>query len=225
MAWLDAQEQSRWRRYQYDGPRRQFALCRAALRAVLCRKLGCRNEQLAFGLSQYGKPFATVHGEPAPVSFNVSHSGKHGLVAFAPQGRLGVDIEERVARRNLDVLSRAVFGQAEQAELGMTRGSQKVQLFFKIWTIKEALIKAHGMGFLLDASRFEIPPAMRHGTSGGTFQLPQMPAVRWQVENLGNEHFAAAIARELSRDPDPVPACNPSASSTFIRAETPSIER
>ena len=123
------------------------------------------------------------------------------------------------------MLSRAAFGQAEQAELGMTRGSQKVHLFFKIWTIKEALIKAHGMGFLLDASRFEIPLAMRHGTSGGTFQLPQMPAVRWQVENLGNKHFAAAIARELSRDPDPVPACNPSASSTFIRAETPSIER
>ena len=166
---------------------------------------------MAFGLSKYGKPFATVHGEAAPVSFSVSHSGKHGLIAFAPEGRLGVDIEERIARRNLDVLSRAVFGQAEQAELGMTHGSQKIHLFFKIWTIKEALIKAHGMGFLLDASRFEIPLAMRHGTSGSTFQLPQMPAVKWQVENLGTEHFAAAIAHELSRGPNPEPACNPSA--------------
>ena len=211
MARLDEQEQSRWRRYQYDGPRRQFALCRGALRAILCSQLGCRNEQLAFGLSKYGKPFATVHGEAVPVSFNVSHSGKHGLIAFAPEGRLGVDIEERVARRNFDVLSRAVFGQAEQAELGMTRGSQKIHLFFEIWTIKEALIKAHGMGFLLDTSRFEIPLAIRHGMSKGTFQLPQMPAIKWQVENIGNEHFAAAIAHELSRDPCPEPACNPSA--------------
>ncbi len=39
------------------GPRREFTLCRAVLRALLCRELGCGNEQLSFGVSDHGKPF------------------------------------------------------------------------------------------------------------------------------------------------------------------------
>ena len=42
MGWLDESEHSRWRRFQFAGPRRRFSLCRAALRAILCRRLGAR---------------------------------------------------------------------------------------------------------------------------------------------------------------------------------------
>lgn len=44
MAWLDQQEQARCRRYLFPRPRREFVLCRAALRAILCGELGCGNE-------------------------------------------------------------------------------------------------------------------------------------------------------------------------------------
>ena len=200
-AWLDEEERARWQRYQHDGPRRRFALCRAALRAVLCSQLGCRNEQLAFGASDHGKPYAVVQGVAAPVSFNVSHSGAHGLIAFAAAGRLGVDVEERRAPRNLDGLISSVLGPDEQAELALAHGCRKLHLFFNFWTLKEALIKALGLGLALDMSRFEIPLAMRHGETTSLFQFPQMPTVRWRLEDLGNEHFAAAIAHEL--DPEP----------------------
>ena len=200
LAWLDKEEQARWRRYQYDGPRRRFALCRAALRAVLCRQLDCRNEQLAFGASDHGKPYAVVQGEVASVSFNVSHSGAHGLITFAAAGRLGVDVEERRTPRDLDGLISSVLGPDEQAELALARGCRKLHLFFNFWTIKEALIKALGLGLSLDMSQFEIPSAMRQGKATSIFQFPQMPTVRWRLEDLGNEHFAAAIAHELAPD-------------------------
>ena len=199
--WLDEEEQARWQRYQHDGPRRRFALCRAALRAVLCRQLGCGNEQLAFGASDHGKPYAVVQGVAAPVSFNISHSGAHGLIAFAAAGRLGVDVEERRAPRDLDGLISSVLGPDEQAELALARGCRKLHLFFNFWTLKEALIKALGLGLALDMSGFEIPLAMRRGETTSIFQFPQMPTVRWRLEDLGNEHFAAAIAHEL--DPEP----------------------
>ena len=198
--WLDGQERSRWQQYRHEGPRRRFALCRAALRAVLCGRLGCRNEQLGFGASAHGKPYALIHGAAAPVSFNVSHSGEHGLIALAAAGRLGVDVEERGPRRHLDELIRAVLGPAEQAELALARGSCKLHLFFHLWTMKEALIKALGLGLSLDMSRLEIPLAMRHGKRTSIFRFPEVPAVRWRLEDLGNESFAAAIACEL--DPD-----------------------
>ncbi len=194
---LDEQEQARWRRYQHAGARRRFALCRAALRVMLCDQLGCRNEQLTFGAAQYGKPFALVQGIPASVSFNVTHSGNHGLIAFAPTGRLGVDIEERVSRRDLDRLITTVLGPAEQAELALARGYHKLHVFFSLWTMKEALIKALGRGFSLDPSRFEIPLDMCRSAKTSIFQFPHLPTIKWRLENLGTEHFAAAIAHEM----------------------------
>ncbi len=198
--WLDESEQTRWRRFHYPGPRRRYALCRAALRVLLCRRLGCENRRLAFASAPHGKPSATVDGSPVPVSFNVSHSGCHGLIAFAPAGRLGVDVEERVTHRNLDLLVETVLGEHEQAQLARTRGDARTHLFFKLWTMKEALIKAHGMGMALDPSRVEIPPVMLRGTTQSTLESPEMPGVRWRLDDLGNEQFAAAVAHELGTD-------------------------
>ena len=80
----------------------------------------------------------------------------------------------------------------------MTHGHEKTHLFFRLWTIKEALIKAHGMGFVLDVASFEVPPDMRNGAAKTAMRLPQLPQVTWQVEDLGNERFATAIAHELN---------------------------
>ena len=136
------------------------------------------------------------------MSFNVSHSGNHGLIALAPEGRIGVDVEQRDTRHDPDGPIRTVFAPAERAELAATCDARKVDLFLTLWTLKEALVKALGVGLSLDLSAFEIPPAMRRGSSATTFRFPQDPAVAWRLENLGNSSFAAALAHELK----PVPA-------------------
>ncbi len=197
--WLDEKEQDRWQRLLAGGPRRRFALSRAALRAILCEELACENERLAFDATEHGKPFALVDGEPASISFNLSHSGAYGLIAYAPGGRLGVDIEERTDRQDIAQLGEAVFGPTEQAEFASTSGYAKTRLFFRLWTIKEALMKAHGAGFQLDASSFETPLDMLRGAREARFRLPQLPEVVWRLEDLGNERFAAAIAHEVDR--------------------------
>ena len=201
VAWLDEIEQNRWRRYLHQRPQHEFALCRAALRAVLCPRLDCRNDELAFELSPHGKPSALVGGVRAPVSFNVSHSGHHGLIALAERGRIGVDIEERVPRHDPDGPIRTAFSRAEREELAAASGARKVDLFFLLWTMKEALIKALGVGLSLDTSGFEIPPPLRRGSRTGEFRFPHYPAVRWRLENLGNADFAAAVAHEQAPSP------------------------
>ena len=198
LALLSDDERQRCRRYLYAGPRRRFALCRAALRAVLCDRLGCDNEQLTFGAWEFGKPVAILHGEVAPVSFNVSHSGSHGLIAYAPEGRLGVDVEERGERKGLDGLIAAALTPDEQAELFASADEQqKLHGFLRAWTIKEAVIKAVGLGISMSMSDLETPQTMRRGASGGVFELRQSPGVRWRLEDLGTDDFAAAVAHEV----------------------------
>lgn len=196
--WLDIEERNRWRRFRFDRPKREFALCRAALRFGVCTRLGCSNDQLTFGVSKYGKPFGLVDGNDAPIKFNVSHGGKHGLIAYSRHGRLGVDVEERIDRVDLDGLSATVFGPDEQADFALTYGAEKIYMFFSLWTLKEAMIKALGLGFSQDPSKFQIPLSMRSGARKSIFKFPNMQNTTWILENLGNSEFAAAIVHELN---------------------------
>ena len=194
--WLDAAEHARLQRFRHPRRRREFILCRAALRAVLCRQIGCRNSELAFAASRRGKPFALVDGIPNSVSFNVSHSERHGLIALAPAGRIGVDVEERSARHDPDGELRTMFAPAERAELANATAHRKLHLFFTLWTMKEALVKALGEGLARDTSGFEIPPQMYRGARASGFRFPDSPSVAWRLENLSTSRFAAALAQE-----------------------------
>ena len=198
LQWLDESELARWRRFKFDRPKWEFALCRAALRSILCRWLDCRNDQLAFGALEHGKPFALVSGVTAPASFNVSHSGRHGLIAVATGERLGVDVEDRKPRRDFNGLAETVFGPNERAEFRLLGTQDKYSTFYMLWTLKEALIKALGTGFSLNPSGFEVPSVMRQGARRAVFQFPESPDVDWRLEDLGNDDFAAAFAYESS---------------------------
>ena len=119
-------------------------------------------------------------------SFNVSHSGDHGQVAFAPNGRLGVDVEERHRRHDPGGPIKDVFTPREQAALAAARADGKLRRFFKLWTLKEAAIKALGTGFSLDPAKFEIPASLCQCQRQAEFRFPHLPAGsvatrrRWQ---------------------------------------------
>jgi len=203
LAVLDEAELSRRSSFLYPGPRRRFALCRAALRSILAENLGCRADQITFAATEQGKPFALLEGQPAPVGFNLSHSGEHGLIALAPSGRLGVDVEERTPRRNLDELAATVCGPSERAEWAATPDHRKQGLFLRLWTVKEAIIKAFGTGHTLDVSQLQVPKPIRDGERTGTFRFPQMPETTWRIDNLETQAFAAALAQEVAPSPRP----------------------
>ena len=203
LGWLDAAERSRRDRARHAGRRREFALCRAALRSVLCARLDCTNHELAFRESGRGKPDALLRGVPAPIHFSVSHCGRHGLIALAREGRIGVDVEERIPRRDLDALIAAVLAPAERAEVEAADGPRRTRMFYRLWTVKEALVKALGEGLHRHPASLEVPPALRRGGIAAEFRFPHQSAVTWWVEDLGNERFAAAVAHERNREPNP----------------------
>ena len=149
-----------------------------------------------------------VGGVPSPAGFSVSHSGGHGLIALVPHGRIGVDVEERTPRRNLSDDIRLLFAPGERAELEAADRDRRTDLFYRLWTLKEAVLKAAGLGLALDTAGFEIPRALYRGAPEGEatpqlrercrdFRLPGAPGVAWRLEPLEDVRFAAALAREL----------------------------
>ena len=89
--------------------------------AFICERNGWENNRLSF---EFG-----ANGLPLEAGFYVTHSGSHGLLAFAPCGQVGADIEERRERPDLDGMSRMAFGRNEQAAVLFSRGADKVNLF------------------------------------------------------------------------------------------------
>ncbi len=194
---LDDAEKARGRRFVMERPRRHFALCRAALRMNLSERLGCPNREISFGYLEHGKPFVKVRGRRVSIGFNVSHSGRHGLIAFAEDEGLGIDVEERVPKHDFDGIGARVYARSERDLLEAAAEARKVYVFFRLWSMKEALIKALGTGFSLSPSRFQVPAPILRGTRASDFRFPHAPETAWRLYDLGEPRFAAALAYRL----------------------------
>lgn len=195
--WLDDSERDRSRRFSSSEVRTRFVLCRAALREILCSIRGCSNSELSFSSVRLEKPIAFVNGVQVPGDFSVSHSFNNGLLAFSNEGRVGADIEERKLRHDIDGPIRDVFSTIEQRALDDAAPEAKLAMFFRLWTIKEAIIKATGEGFRANTSSFSIPENIIHGDYESELVYPPGSNRRWVLVNLETDDFAAAIAREV----------------------------
>lgn len=142
--WLSPDEEARRDRFVFPLHRRRFARGRSLLRGVLGEALGIDAARVAFSYNPQGRP------EVAGLHFNVSHTENQLLIALGP-APLGVDIE---ASRRLDDqrgVARTAFSPAELAAWDGTPGA-----FYRLWTRKEALMKAHGLGFVMDSRSFTL---------------------------------------------------------------------
>jgi 4'-phosphopantetheinyl transferase len=98
-------------------------------------------------------------------TYSLSHSADHAALLVAPTGmRVGVDLE---ALRPRDVLriARFAFHEREVAALEATAQTERDELFYVLWTLKEALGKALQLN-LLDALRQCVFTRELNGWSG-----------------------------------------------------------
>lgn len=195
MRLLDKSEATRLEQFVVPGPKRRFVLCRGALRSILCNVLGCDNADLQFPEGTNGKPFATVKGDCVSLEFNVSHSGDHGLIALRENHAVGIDIEIRRQRRDIELLVSTVMSPTEQAIFASFSDEQRRKFFFDYWTVKEAVLKATGFGLSgVDPSEIEVPRELRDGKSSCLTEFPALGPGKWRIETLGTQEFSAAIA-------------------------------
>lgn len=93
---------------------------------------------------QYG-----VNGKPAfppevQRGFSLSHSGDDIALLFSDERDVGCDIEVLRPRPNWPRLAEKLFSPGEQALIAAQPGGQQLAVFWRIWTIKEAIIKQRG---------------------------------------------------------------------------------
>jgi 4'-phosphopantetheinyl transferase len=149
-------EVARAARFRFEPDRERFTIARGVLREVLAAHLDVPPAGLAFRTGAHGKPALAGPAAGDWLRFNVSHSGDIVLVALARARAVGVDVE-RVRADIADVeLARRFFSAREQAALAGLPEDGRRALFFRIWTCKEAFVKATGDGVSRPLRDFDV---------------------------------------------------------------------
>ncbi|WP_052494572.1 4'-phosphopantetheinyl transferase family protein [Cupriavidus basilensis] len=141
---LSPDERQRARAYRHARNRNYFIARRSVLRWLIGGYLSCKPESLRFSITPFGKP-ALQWPHAASLAFSVSHTDGMTLLAFAWDCRVGVDVERRIDGVDVAGIGRGIFSPIEEEALDPARPDSAATLL-SIWTRKEALLKALGMG-------------------------------------------------------------------------------
>lgn len=94
----------------------------------------------------------------AELSFNLSHSANAICCAVGRDCQLGIDIEQRGKNRRFSEIAELYFSRAEADYLhGLDPPAQRRE-FYRLWTLKESLIKARREGIGTNTMRTRFGP-------------------------------------------------------------------
>jgi 4'-phosphopantetheinyl transferase len=147
---LAPDERARARRFRFEADADRLIIGRGVLRLLIGELLRISPEQVAFTYSASDKPSV------AGVEFNVAHSGDVILIA-THHHPIGVDVERIDRIVDVAALGRACFTARERALIG--EGGATQEAFFRLWTRKEAWLKAVGAGLSFPLRQIDVADA------------------------------------------------------------------
>lgn len=152
---LDEEELQIYNRSHSLGRRIKFATGRALLKSKLAAQLSIAPEELHFSRNQYGKPYLKGQGYPNEmIDFNISHCKGLVACAFTIGTFVGIDVEEE--RRNILEIGNSFFSADEIDYIGTFPHEAQNTISCKIWTLKEAYVKAKGVGITVPLDNFSV---------------------------------------------------------------------
>ena len=197
LALLSADERERAQRFHFSRDRLRFIAVRGLLRRLIGTYLNVPAPSVTFSYGERGKPVLGPEAGYGGLRFNVSHSGRLALLAFARGRDVGIDVEqERPFPGMLEIAAR-YFSAGENAALRRLPPEDRARAFFRCWVRKEAFVKAAGHGLTLPLGAFEVSidperPAMLLGVEGDA-DAPN----RWLLEDLdAAPGYASALVAE-----------------------------
>ena len=196
---LSSAEQDRAARFVFEKDRNVFIVAHALLRHALGRILGA--SVIRFRANAHGKPELDLAFEH-DIHFNLSHTSGMVVCAICRGHPIGVDVEAMDRSVDIETLAGQYFAAPEHEMIVAAPLQQRMEIFFRLWTLKEAMAKAVGTGlavslkefaFTLDPLTLKMEPAWPDA------------ALEWQVWEYAPTAFhclALAVRRPLARPLD-----------------------
>jgi 4'-phosphopantetheinyl transferase len=216
---LCPEERIRAARFLRSRDRRHYTAAHALLRVMLSSFAQVPAKMWRFCLGPQGRPEIEPGLSTLPLRFSLSHTDRLVAAAVTLRRDIGLDVEA-LGRSIHDMESVVRFFAAE--EIALLNGyapERRQQAFIKVWTLKEAFVKATGLGLslpldqfavTLDADRLLFAPAEWNPPEEWQFRVLQptpmhQMAVVARAEAGTSLQFVAlrVAARTLTPEPDP----------------------
>ncbi|HUX14257.1 MAG TPA: 4'-phosphopantetheinyl transferase superfamily protein, partial [Spirochaetia bacterium] len=150
LKYLDESERDRARRFISSRESERFSLFRAAFRQMLGWYASCDPRRLELVRNRNGKPAGRViesgggSRDLSNLAFNYSHSHDFAVFAIARVADLGVDVEKVRLPNAIATLMEHFFLPQESAVVLASPPESQGELFCRLWTRKEAVVKSFG---------------------------------------------------------------------------------
>jgi 4'-phosphopantetheinyl transferase len=193
---LTPDEKERNQRFLVALARRQHLVARALVRTTLSRYADVPPNAWIFTPNRYGRPEIAGPAGVPPLCFNLSHT--KGLVAciVALDREVGIDVENLERPGSYVDLARRFFSVSEAEHVASLSADGQREAFFDYWTLKEAYIKARGMGLALPLGEFafHVGNPITIEFSGSMEDDPKS----WRFERwrIGSRHKMAIAVRQ-----------------------------
>lgn len=201
METLSDEERQRLALFHFERDRDLFLAAHGLLRVTLSRFENVEPRDWEFQRGAFGKP--EIRAPESRLRCSISHT--HGLAgcAVTRERDVGLDVEDLSAGAPLELAER-FFSPVEALDLRRTPPERRVACFLTYWTLKEAYIKARGLGLSQRFDEFSF-----YKDSAGAWRiafespLPDDPrSWRFWSWHVGDSHLAAlAIAGDLNGRP------------------------
>ncbi len=196
-ALLTQDERARVERLRRPEDRLAALTARALLRTSLSRYAPLAPEAWRFTPSAEGRPELVPGTSPLPLRFNLAHTGGLVAVAVALERDVGVDVEAHGRSTPVLEIARRQFAEHEHAALAALPEDQRLEAFYRYWTLKEAYLKARGLGLPggLDQVTFDLDGSDAPRCALGASLADEASAWRFALARPTERHTLAVAVR------------------------------
>lgn len=136
-------------RYKNEQDRKRSLLAEFLIKKAIVEKMGLRD--VTISRNKYGKPYLQGVKD---FHFNISHSGHYVVIAVSEE-KVGIDIEKK-DKVDYRIAERFFSNKEAREILAGSEEDERIDAFYRIWTLKESYVKTIGKGLTIPFSSFEF---------------------------------------------------------------------
>ncbi len=160
---LSKSEVHKVQRYRHPKGQHDALITRLFIRSILALYTDQAPQDLRFTITAQGKP--ELCNGTLPIRFNLSHNNDLIICAVCLDHDIGCDVESLARKINIESIAKRYFSSDEYQSLQMLSPAAQKTRFFEYWTLKEAFVKATGLGISQGLNSFSFNIAAAEKTT------------------------------------------------------------